>query len=96
MFIATISYGRTIREFVVGVLFAPLFFTIFWFTVFGGTALDVQLEGAGGLTSVVADNLPVALFAMLENFPLFGLTAVLSLVVICIFFATSPRWSSTP
>jgi choline/glycine/proline betaine transport protein len=89
LFIARISYGRTIREFVLGVLFAPLMFTILWFSVFGGAALNIERDGAGGLTEVVQDNLRVALFAMLERFPLAGFTSILAIVVIIIFFVTS-------
>lgn len=89
LFVARISYGRTIREFVLGVLFAPLIFTIFWFGVFGGTALDIELNGAGGLTAVVQDTLQVALFAMLEQLPLATLSSLLALLIICIFFITS-------
>lgn len=89
LFIARISYGRTIREFVVGVLFAPLMFTILWFSVFGGAALNIERNGSGGLTGIVQDNLRVALFAMLERFPLAGFTSILALIVIIIFFVTS-------
>jgi choline/glycine/proline betaine transport protein len=89
MFIARISYGRTIREFVLGVLFAPLMFTVLWFSVFGLTALNMQTNGAGGLTDVVENNLRAALFVVLERLPLAGFTAVLALVVIIIFFVTS-------
>ncbi|WP_053057937.1 BCCT family transporter [Rubrobacter aplysinae] len=91
MFIARISYGRTIREFVLGVLFAPLLFTIFWFSTFGGTALNSVLGGNGNLTQVVTaeGGIRAALFAMLETLPLATLSSILALAVICIFFVTS-------
>jgi choline/glycine/proline betaine transport protein len=89
MFIARISYGRTIREFVVGVLFAPLIFTIFWFSVFGLTALNMDNNGPGGLSAVVEENLRAALFAMLDQLPFAGFSSILALVVIIIFFVTS-------
>ena len=89
MFIAKISYGRTIREFVVGVLFAPLAFTILWFSVFGGTALDIEMNGVGGLTQAVNESTSAALFALLNSFPFATATSVLAIVVICIFFVTS-------
>ncbi|CAN5642301.1 hypothetical protein BH20ACT11_BH20ACT11_00520 [soil metagenome] len=89
MFIARISYGRTIREFVVGVLFAPLAFTILWFSVFGGAALNIEMNGAGGLTEAVAESTSAALFAFLNSFPLAILTSLLAVVVICVFFITS-------
>ncbi|MGH3087336.1 MAG: BCCT family transporter [Rubrobacteraceae bacterium] len=89
MFVARISYGRTIREFVLGVLLAPLAFTIMWFGVFGNTALDIEINGPGGLAAIVDETLQAALFAMLETFPLAVASSILSLVVIIIFFATS-------
>ncbi|MBA2375866.1 MAG: BCCT family transporter [Actinomycetota bacterium] len=89
LFVARISYGRTIREFILGVLFAPLAFTMVWFSVFGGAALDIELNGAGGLAAVVDETLQVALFAMLEQLPLATITSLLALVIICIFFITS-------
>ena len=91
MFIARISYGRTIREFVIGVLFAPLAFTAVWFSIFGGTALNLQLSGAADLVNVVVaeENTPGGLFAMLEQLPLASLTAVLAVVIVSIFFVTS-------
>jgi choline/glycine/proline betaine transport protein len=91
MFIARISYGRTIREFVLGVLFAPLLFTIFWFSTFGGTALNSVLGGNGNLAQVVTaeGGIRAALFAMLETLPLATLSSILALAVICIFFVTS-------
>lgn len=89
MFIARISYGRTIREFVVGVLFAPLAFTILWFSVFGGTALDIEMNGPGGLAEALSESTSLALFALLDNFPFALATSLLAVVVICIFFITS-------
>lgn len=91
MFIARISYGRTIREFVLGVLFAPLIFTMLWFTVFGGAALDQVLGGNNNITNVVTQDggLRAALFVLLDTFPLAGLTSTLAIIVVCIFFVTS-------
>ena len=88
MFIARISKGRTIREFVLGALIAPAIFTFFWFTVFGNTAIDLERAGAG-LGNIVLNNLPVALFAMLEQFPFAGIISIVALVVVFLFFVTS-------
>ncbi|MGF1473606.1 MAG: BCCT family transporter [Rubrobacteraceae bacterium] len=91
MFIARISYGRTIREFVLGVLFAPLVFTMLWFTVFGGAALDEVLAGNNNITNVVTQEggLRAALFVLLDTFPLAGITSTVAIIVVCIFFVTS-------
>ncbi len=93
MFIARISRGRTIREFVLGVLCVPVGFTFIWLTVFGNTAISVvtaeAAEGTVGLAAQVLDNEAIALFAFLENFPLTGLMSVLATLLVVTFFVTS-------
>jgi len=92
MFIARVSRGRTIREFVLGVMFVPAGFTFLWLTVFGGTALDEALAAGSGqsaIVSAVADNMPVALFTLLETLPLSSLTAVIAVTLVVVFFVTS-------
>jgi choline/glycine/proline betaine transport protein len=89
MFIARISRGRTIRQFVSGVLVVPVLFTFLWMTVFGNTALWQQTTGALPLLEIVRDNLPVALFASLEGLPFASITAALATLLIVTFFVTS-------
>ncbi|MFW5827066.1 MAG: BCCT family transporter [Alkalispirochaeta sp.] len=89
MFIARVSYGRTVREFILGVLFVPSLITFAWLTIFGNSALQVELVGAGGIARAVQENLPVALFVLLENFPLQQVTSMLTVLVIVTFFVTS-------
>lgn len=89
MFIARVSYGRTIREFILGVLFVPTLITFAWLTIFGNSALNVEMVGAGGIARAVQENIPVALFVLLENFPLSRITSMLTVVVIITFFVTS-------
>ncbi|MEX2445571.1 MAG: BCCT family transporter, partial [Alkalispirochaeta sp.] len=89
MFIARVSYGRTVREFILGVLFVPSLITFAWLTIFGNSALQVELVGAGGIARAVQENLPVALFVLLENFPLQEVTSMLTVLVIVTFFVTS-------
>lgn len=90
MFIARISRGRTVREFVLGVLFVPSTFTFFWMTVFGNSAIALDLgPAAGALAREVQENLPVALFQFFEYLPLSGITSTLAVVLVGIFFVTS-------
>lgn len=89
IFIARISYGRTVREFVFGTLFVPSLFTFAWMTIFGNSALHIELFGPGGLQQAVAASLPDALFAFLDHFPLAAVTSFMTIFIIATFFVTS-------
>ncbi|TVQ93719.1 MAG: BCCT family transporter [Chromatiaceae bacterium] len=89
MFIARVSYGRTIREFVKGVLLIPTLVTFLWLTTFGGSALYIDMFGAGGIAKAVQENIPVSLFVLLQNFPLAQVTSLLAITVVITFFVTS-------
>lgn len=90
MFIARVSRGRTIREFVGGVLFVPVGFTFLWMTVFGNTALDaIMNKGYTALSTAVSENVSVALFKFLEFFPFSSLVSVIAVILIITFFVTS-------
>ncbi len=89
VFIARISRGRTIRQFVAGVLLVPALITFLWFAVLGGTALHRQLFGAGDLITNGAVDANTVLFQMLDGRPLAAAISVLFLVVLVIFFVTS-------
>ncbi len=90
LFIARISYGRTIREFVMGVLLIPTAFTLLWMTVFGNTAIDMVLvQGKDALASMVNEDTSVALFVFLENFPFSSVLTLLAVLMVVIFFVTS-------
>jgi len=89
LFIARISKGRTIREFVTGVLIAPSVLALIWFTTFGATALNMEINGPGGIADIVNDEVELALFAILAEMPLSLITSSLSLILIFIFFITS-------
>ena len=90
MFIARISRGRTIREFVTGVLFVPTAFTFLWMTVFGNTAISLDLGVAtGGIADAVQANLSTALFKFLEYLPAASVTSTLAIALVAIFFVTS-------
>jgi choline/glycine/proline betaine transport protein len=89
IFIARISRGRTIREFVAGVLLAPTAFTLIWFGVFGLSAIHVEMNGQADLAAQVKEDPSVAIFAFLDTFPLAEIASALSVVIIVIFFTTS-------
>jgi len=89
MFIARISRGRTIRQFVLGVLVVPTLLSLLWFGVFGGAALQVELFGSGGLTEAVQENSATAIYALLANFPLSTLVNWMAIILVAIFFITS-------
>jgi choline/glycine/proline betaine transport protein len=89
MFIARVSRGRTVREFVLGVLLVPTFVTFVWITVFGDGALWVERFGGGGLATAVQENIPVSLFVFLESFPFALVTSLLGVIVVISFFVTS-------
>lgn len=89
LFIARISKGRTIREFIAGVLLVPALLAIIWFTTFGGTALHLEMFGPGGIADLVNENVELALFETLSHLPLSQITIVLSVILIFIFFITS-------
>jgi choline/glycine/proline betaine transport protein len=90
LFIARISRGRTIREFILGVMFIPTVFTLLWMTVFGNSAIDlVHNQGVVELGQMVSKDTSVALFVFLENFPLSSVLSFFSVLMIVIFFVTS-------
>ena len=90
IFIAKISRGRTIREFIVGVMLVPTIFTFFWFAVFGDTALNmIMVQGYESLITEVQNNQAIALFKLLENLPFTQVVSALAVVLIITFFITS-------
>lgn len=88
-FIAKISKGRTIREFILGVMLAPAAVTTIWMTVFGGSALHTILLGDYTLVDAVSANISTALFEFFEYFPLTNVLSVLSVTLVAFFFITS-------
>ena len=89
LFIARISKGRTIREFIFGVLVIPSMFGILWFTVFGNTAIWLNDGEAAGTLGQMISSPETLLFEFLDYLPLSGVTGLVSLVVISLFFITS-------
>jgi choline/glycine/proline betaine transport protein len=90
MFIARISKGRTVREFVMGVLFLPSLFSTLWLAAFGGSALQNTIVGNGQVLATYNEfGQTVAMFAMLEQFPLGAISGLLATLLVITFFVTS-------
>jgi len=89
LFIARVSRGRTIREFVFGVLLVPTVFTFLWMAIFGNTAISVDGLAGGELSEAVAEDPAVALFGLLEQLPLTTITSLLAILLVATYFVTS-------
>jgi choline/glycine/proline betaine transport protein len=90
MFIARISRGRTVRQFVIGVLLVPAGLTFLWFTVFGDTALSFVLAGNGReILTATQENSALALYALLHALPLSTAGSILATILVVTFFVTS-------
>ena len=93
MFIARVSRGRTVREFITCVLIIPSLVCIFWMAVFGGTAINdmiANLDASAVKANVIDAYVPeLSLFAMLESLPLASITSTLAIVLVIVFFVTS-------
>ncbi|MCV7137266.1 BCCT family transporter [Mycobacterium hodleri] len=88
VFLARISKGRTIRGFIMGVLVVPsvVFFT--WFTVFGGTAIHVDMFRGGNIAQRTSEDINSAFFATLEYFPFATVTSVVAILLVVMFFVS--------
>lgn len=88
MFIARISRGRTVREFITAVLLVPTCLTIVWMAAFGGSALEQVKNDIGQLSNGISE-VSLAMFQMLENLPMTSITSFLAIVLVLVFFITS-------
>src|SRR5919106_1045912 len=86
MFIARVSRGRTVREFITCVLLIPSAVSVLWMTAFGGTGVSMLNEGYQALADA---PLELKLFSMLDNLPLAGITSFVGIVLVIVFFVTS-------
>lgn len=89
IFVARISKGRTIREFIFGVILAPTLTIIIWVTVFGAAGIYEEVFGGGGIVDAVNNNLTTAMYVLLERHPLAFISSMSIIIVGCIFFVTS-------
>lgn len=88
MFIARISKGRTVREFIIAVLLVPTFVTAVWMSVFGSTAIDQVIGKVGALAGGITDK-SLSLFQMLQSLPLASITSFIAIILVMVFFVTS-------
>ncbi|WP_422468644.1 BCCT family transporter [Endozoicomonas sp. ALC013] len=93
IFIARISKGRTVKEFILGVLIAPTLLATFWITAFGNTAIFIELFGSGGVTEAINKDITTALFVTMELMDLgtvvVGIGAIICIVMLVTYFITS-------
>jgi choline/carnitine/betaine transport len=85
MFIARISRGRTIRQFVGGVILVPSVVSLIWFAIFGGTAISLERHGSKIANEATAEG---QLFAMLREYPIAGVTSLVVMILVAIFFVS--------
>ena len=86
VFVARVSRGRTIREFVIGVLVAPSLANALWFAVFGGSAIDYDRPSGGTISTAAQSDPAVGLFAFLQAYPLPLITSLAAILLLFIFF----------
>ena len=89
LFIARVSRGRTVREFIVGTVAAPTIAAFVWFSVFGGTALNLEIMQNVPIAEAVKADVSTALFAMFEQLPLGMLMSGIATILVVVFFVTS-------
>lgn len=89
MFIARVSKGRTIREFITAVLLVPTAVTIIWMSVYGGLAIDQVANGIGALGANGLTEVPLAMFQMFDELPMGMVLSVIAIVLVLVFFITS-------
>ena len=89
MFIARISKGRTVREFIISVLLVPTFITLIWMSIYGGLAIEQVMNGIGALGTEGLTDVSLAMFQMFDQLPMSTLLSVVAIVLVLIFFVTS-------
>ena len=89
VFIARISRGRKIREFVLGALLAPTLLCAVWFNILGGSAISLELSGTPGIADATFKDVTTAIFALFDNFSMSAFLSLISMIIVSIFFITS-------
>ncbi|MFA1562097.1 BCCT family transporter [Aliivibrio fischeri] len=89
MFIARVSRGRTVREFITAVLIVPTVFTVLWMSIFGGVAIDQVVNNIGTLGSKGLTDVSLAMFEMFDALPMGNILSMIAVVLVLVFFITS-------
>ncbi|MGB2064763.1 MAG: BCCT family transporter, partial [Marinomonas gallaica] len=89
MFIARVSRGRTIREFITAVLLVPTLVSMVWMAIFGGSAIEQVQQGVGSLAENGITDASLAMFQMFEHLPLTSIISFIAIVLVLVFFVTS-------
>ncbi|GAL28618.1 high-affinity choline uptake protein BetT [Vibrio variabilis] len=89
MFIARVSKGRTVREFITAVLIVPTTVTIIWMSVFGGLAIDQVINQVGTLGANGLRDVPLAMFEMFDALPMGTMLSIIAVILVLVFFITS-------
>ncbi|MFW6005505.1 MAG: BCCT family transporter, partial [Desulfonatronovibrionaceae bacterium] len=89
MFIARVSRGRTVREFLTAVLIVPTLVTVLWMAVFGGQAIDQVMNNVGTLGSEGLTSVSLAMFQMFDFLPIGSILSIIAVVLVLVFFITS-------
>ena len=89
MFIARVSRGRTIREFLIAVLLVPTAVTILWMSIYGGIAIDQVINGVGELGANGLTEVPLAMFQMFDALPMANILSFVAIILVLVFFITS-------
>ncbi len=89
LFVASISRGRTIREFVLGALLVPTLLTFLWFSVFGGSAFFLELQEGAQIAKAVSEDVSVGMFRLFTHYPLSGVLTMITVLLLGVFFVTS-------
>jgi glycine betaine transporter len=89
LFVASISRGRTIREFVLGAILVPTLLTFLWFSVFAGAAFHLELEQGADIAAAVARDVSTGMFKVYAHYPLSGALTLITVTLLVVFFVTS-------
>lgn len=89
MFIARVSKGRTVRQFITAVLIVPTAVTVVWMSVFGGMAIDQVINQVGSLGTNGLGDVPLAMFEMFDELPMGTMLSIVAVVLVLVFFITS-------
>ncbi len=89
LFVASISRGRTIREFILGALLVPTLLAFLWFSVFGGAAFQIELNTGASIAEIASEDVSIVLFKLYSYYPLSNMLSIVTVLLLGVFFVTS-------